>query len=202
MNVKGLSIKDITTMSWDDINKLNTKEMKQLTSRLVSASNKRIRALEKTKMGKLSYAYQMIEERGRKFSVKGKNLSQLKSEFSDATRFLNAKTSTVKGWKKVRTQMEERISDATNKESLNWGTGTWKKYWKVYRKFEEKYGGTFKKGDSDRMQKFITEVFSDSDKRRSADFFQQQVDAKYTEMYEEPDEDIDETDEYEDDEEW
>ena len=197
MNVKGLKIQDIINMDWEQLNRLSEKDLKMLTSRLVSASNKRIRRLEKTG-GESSFAYQKVEERGRLFSVKGKNLQQTKQEFKLASTFLKYKTSTVKGWNKYKKQMEKRVSGATYGESQTWGKNTWKKFWKVYRKHEEIHGGTFKKGDSDRIQKMLFDLFDSSDKRKSVDYFQDILEDKYTEMYESND-DIDdffETDEF------
>lgn len=191
MNVKGLKITDIMSMDWEQLNRLSTKEMKQLTSRLVSASNKRIRALEKTKLGKSSFAYQSVANRGRKFSVRGKTVGQVKQEFSLASNFLRMKTSTVKGWQKYRKSVEERTAGATGGESVEWSERTWGKYWKVYRRFEEQHGGTFKKGDSDRIQQMLRSIMESSDKRMGADSFQRMIEDEYEDMYEN---DIDEED--------
>lgn len=184
MNVKGLKITDIISMPWEELNKLTSSEFKQITNRLVSASNKRIRRLQKARRGTSSFAYQFAEERGRKFSTRGKDLNSLRNEFRASKQFLQMKTSTVKGWKGVRESMEERTGYATNRESDEWSDNTWSKYWKVYRRFEETHGGTFKKGDSDRIQQMLTELMESSDKRRSADYFSEMIEDAYTEMYE------------------
>ena len=194
MNVKGLKISDILNMDWDSLNRLSTKEMKQVTSRLVSASNKRIRRLEQTERGKSSFAYQSVEERGRKFSVRGKNVNQVKQEFKLAKQFLGYKTSTVKGWKEYRSKVEQRTGYATSGESLNWSERTWSKYWKVYRRFEETHGGSFKKGDSDRIQQMLTSIMESNDKRKSADSFQRMIEDEYEDMYES--EEYDDIDDY------
>lgn len=186
MNVKGLKINTILNMDWNDINKLSRTDLSQLTSRVVSVANKRIKRLEKTRLGKMSFAYQQYEKQGRKFSVRGKNTGQLKNELANAMRFVRYKTSSVKGWTEYRVNMEERISGATDGESNDWSTRTWKKFWKVYRRFEESHGGTFKKGDSARFQEFIHDVFQQNDKRRSADYFQQRINNAYEkQLYEE-----------------
>lgn len=184
MNIKGLTIQNIMDLSWDELNTLSESDMKTITSRLVSASNKRIKRLVKAKRGTSSFAYQTIEERGRKFSVRGKNVNQVRQEFKLAKNFLSMKTSTVKGWNKYRKEMEERTGNATNGESLDWSDRTWSKYWKVYRRFEETHGGTFKKGDSDRIQKMLTEIMESNDKRKSADTFQQLIEDEYQQLYE------------------
>ena len=197
MNVKGMKISDIINMDWEQLNRLSGKELKQLTSRLVSASNKRIRRLEKTTRGKSSFAYQTVEERGRMFSVRGKDTNQIKQEFKLSSNFLKMKTSTVKGWKKYREQLEERTASATSGESMDWSDKTWSKYWKVYRRFEEQHGGTFKKGDSDRIQRMLRSIMESSDKRKSADSFQRMIEDEYNDMYESDDYDEDDEDYFE-----
>ena len=187
MKVSGLSITDIMNMSWDDLNKLDVKDLKQVTSRLVSAANKRVRRLSKTERGTSSFAYQTVENRGRKFSVRGKDTNAVRQEFSLAKNFLRMKTSTVKGWKEYRESVESRTGYATDGESLNWSERTWKKYWKVYRRFTETHGGTYKKGDSDRIQQMLTEIMDNNDKRRSADTFQRMIEYEYQSMYESQD---------------
>lgn len=184
MKIKGLTISDILDMDWETINKMSASDLRAVTSRLVSASNKRIRRLEKTPTGTSSFAYQSVEERGRMFSVKGKSVNQLKNEFKIASNFLRFKTSTVKGWKKYRSKMEKSVSDATYGESQTWSEKTWSKLWKVYRRTEELHGGSFKKGDSDKIQKKLYSIFADSDKRRSVDYFSDKLEDKYNELYE------------------
>lgn len=185
MNVKGLKINDIINMSWDDLNSLSAKDLKTVTSRLVSASNKRINRLAKTERGTSSFAYQTVQERGRKFSVRGKSTNEVRQEFSNARRFLKMKTSTVRGWKEYRGEMQSRLTKSLDVDKLEWSETTESKFWKVYRRFEEKHGGKFKKGDSDRIQQILTEMFDTSDKRRSADYFTKRVDDLWNEYYEE-----------------
>ena len=184
MNIKGLKISDIMDLSWERLNNLTLKEMRQLTGRLVSASNKRIRRLSTAKRGTSSFAYQYIEERGKTFSTRGKDINQLRTEFKTAKQFLSMKTSTIKGWNKYRKEMEQRTGYATSGESVEWSDSTWKKYWKVYRRFSETHGGTYKKGDSDRIQQMLMDIMNSNDKRKSADSFQKMIEEEYTEMYE------------------
>lgn len=184
MNIKGLKISDIMDISWEKLNSLNLEDMRQLTGRLVSASNKRIRRLSTAKRGTSSFAYQYIEERGKTFSTRGKDINQLRTEFKTAKQFLSMKTSTIKGWNKYRKEMEQRTGYITDDESKEWSDSTWKKYWKVYRRFTETHGGTYKKGDSDRIQRMLTEIMNSNDKRKSADSFQKIIEDEYTEMYE------------------
>lgn len=194
MQIKGLKITDIMNMTWDELNSIaknSPKDFKTITSRLVSASNKRLKRLEQTKLGVHAPAYASVRARGSKFSVRGKNMNQLKSEFATAKHFLGMKTSTAKGWNRYRTMMEIRTGQFTDGESLNWSGRTWSKYWEVYRKFQEIHGGTFKKGDSDRIQQLLTEIMESGDKRKRAKTFEEILEDKYSEMYESDDEELD-----------
>ena len=108
INVSGLSIKDILNMDYEDINKLSASDLSRLTSRLVSATNKRIRRLEKTEVGQYSPALQSFRERTgqEKLSVKvsgtkAERQGKLQHVFSEAKHFLNLKTSTMTGYKQV-----------------------------------------------------------------------------------------------------
>ena len=194
MNIKGLSTRDILSMDYNDIRKLNEKEMKTLTSRLVSTANKRIRQLEKTKHGKWSYAYKKVKDMGRKFSVRNKDLKQTQQEFKNVKQFLEMKTSSAKNWNKSMKEMEERVSNFTGGESIQWSDRTWSKYWEVYRKFEENHGGTFKKGDSDRWQEKLTEMFFKGDKRKGKVYFSEMIESEWEDLQDNP-EDFDEDEE-------
>ena len=185
MDVKGLKIKDIMGMDWETLNKMSTKDLKAVTSRLVSASNKRIRSLEKAPRGRYSYAYKTIEDRGRNFSVRNKNVGQVKQEFKLAKKFLEMKTSTRKGWEEVRTDMEKRVSKYTYGESQTWSERTWERYWEVYRKTEEIHGGSYTKGDSARVQQKLYKIFVENDKRHGVDYFSDIVESQYEKLYEE-----------------
>lgn len=178
IDVTGLSIEEILNMSPERILKMNRKDLSSITSRLVSASNKRIRRLSKTEEGKLSPAYKKYEKRGKMFSVKGKNVNQLRNEFSQMKTFLNLKTSTVSGWKKVQKNIEERIGKMTTTQS--------KKFWKLYHKLEEEEGGVLSIiKDSDRIQRMLhQEVTSKGRKSQQAiyDKMMNNLDALYEEL--------------------
>lgn len=100
MNVAGKSIKNIMDIDMDTFNKLSERDLRQLTTRLASAANKRIKRMEQA--GDLSPAYDRIQESGGKISVKNKTFNQLRHEFGRARDFLRSKTSSLAGWKKTK----------------------------------------------------------------------------------------------------
>lgn len=124
MNVKGLKIADILNIDLDTFNKLNESELRALTSRLVSAGNKRIRRLQKHNIN--SPAVQNLGKE-KKFSTKlekdttkQQRVNKLRAEFSRVRSFLNSETSTISGYKKFKQRTYERIHKETGipKEQL------------------------------------------------------------------------------------
>lgn len=120
------SVKEILNMDYLDVAKLSRSELAKVVSQLSSAANKRLRRLEKTEMGTLSYAYQKVQQVG-DFSVKGKTHGQLQKEFKRAKNFLTSKTSSVGGWRRERAKVRERIGGGFSSEEEE------KAYWKSYR---------------------------------------------------------------------
>ena len=112
MDVKGLSIQDIIDMDWRDINRLSEGELKQLSMRLNSAANKRLRRLEQSGQSKWSPAYAHIKKSGGDFTVKGKDTkTAIKNEIQRASNFLTAKTSTAAGTKKYKKSIMSLFGD-------------------------------------------------------------------------------------------
>lgn len=160
INLSGISTRDLLSMDEDTLmdftrsqyrglnltkaeqRRAYRKAFAQVTSRLVSTANKRIRNLGKTSIGKTSPAY-IKATKGAKFSVRGKNYNQLRNLFKVTKQFLRMKTSTISGWEKIREDVEERIGEMTPWES--------KKFWKLYRQLEETNGGFVDKTHATRL---------------------------------------------------
>lgn len=111
MKVEGLKITDILNMEYSDIEKLSRKNLSKITSRLVSATNKRLKRLEKSELGESPAYRSFIKRTGdTRLSVKGKSQGQLQHVFSEAKYFLNLKTSTIGGYRKVIKNIKGTIS--------------------------------------------------------------------------------------------
>lgn len=115
MNVKGLKITDIMNIDLDTFNRLNESELRALTSRLVSAGNKRIRRLENKNINSPAL-YGLGKEKT--FSTKlssevskQQRINKLRSEFARARSFLSSETSTITGWKRHINKMKKRLAD-------------------------------------------------------------------------------------------
>lgn len=179
MDVTGKSIESILNESMENVVSLNDKDLRKLASRLVSASNKRLRRLssDKSKWGKLSPVYQK-----KQFSIKGKTRNQVLREFKKMKRFLNAATSTVRGFKKYRKMVYSKIGFIPKKNV--------KKFWRIYRKFaESNRGGLYainggEESGSLRMQKYLRFLYLTM-KVTSEDELLSKMEEKMNQIYEE-----------------
>ena len=115
VSVSGLSVNDIMEIDLDTFNKLGEKDLRAYTSRLVSASNKRIRRLEKH--GIVSPAYSSLGTDVRfstklpKGTSKQQRVNALRNEFARARNFLSMKTSTLKGYKSYREDVKQTMKE-------------------------------------------------------------------------------------------
>jgi hypothetical protein len=102
-----MKVKEILQLSDVQINKMSRRELSQVTSILSSAANKRIARIEKA--GVTSPAVANVKRHDGKFSVKGKNTNQLRSEFARARNFMQNATSSVRGAKQSAKQIEKNL---------------------------------------------------------------------------------------------
>ena len=110
-----MKVKEILQLSDTAINKMSRRELAQVTSILASAGNKRIARIEKA--GVTSPAVQSVKSHEGRFSVKGKNTNQLRSEFARARNFMTSSTSTLKGAKASAKRIEKNLGlDKTAKK--------------------------------------------------------------------------------------
>lgn len=108
--IKGKStdqLLNMTAQEFADMAK-NVSHLRAVVSRISSAANKRLRALEKAEIKSPAYD----ESRGKKFSTSGLNEAQLKAEFLRAKQFMSSRTSTVKGAREWREKWRKELEDA------------------------------------------------------------------------------------------
>lgn len=118
IKVGGLSIKDIMNIPKGEISTYSLTDIKNLTSRLVSAGNKRARRFI-AKYGANSIKLKSYTSKG-KFSVKGiTTKKEALAEFGRVSEFLSRKTSSIKGMKEFQKQLEESSSYYFYNESDN-----------------------------------------------------------------------------------
>ena len=178
VNVSGRTIDEIASM---DITKtaLTKKSLSELTSRLVSAANKRLARLERTGADVYSPAYQGRVPKGAnmatRFSIRGKSYKDIQNEYIKAKQFLfERETSSVTGARRVKSELEERLGiQFHSKEEAN-------NYWEMIKKAEE-LDVIHAKYTSGQLQRDIADMYAEG-----VDFDQmlQDVISKSTGLYE------------------
>ena len=115
-DVTGKSIRDIMNIAEGDFLSFSEKEQKAVTSRLVSAANKRVRRFVKS-IGEVNLKSYTSEG---KFSVKGKTKKsgELAHEFKRVKEFLSRKTSSVRGYKDFKKKLEEESKYVGSRKDL------------------------------------------------------------------------------------
>lgn len=144
-----MNVKDILNFDIEDISKMNRSELAKTVSILSSASNKRIKRFN-TK-GISTPATTGANRSGGNFSVKGKSVNELRSEFVRVSRFLNAKTSTYKGYVNVQKEFEKRVGG-------NLSPTETKTFWNVYNKLSEIEPVSLKKYGSKQTQEMLFDM--------------------------------------------
>ena len=203
-DVSGLSIKDVAHLDKSTLDQLSKSDLSKVTSRLVSAMNKRIRYLGKSEVGQLSPTYQAYERRKKKgigrdgfYSVKGKDRTELNNLFRQLSKSLTTKTmiedpegnqeyveiTTAKGWKKHRQNLLDQLGyNFTNDYERE------KKFWELYRKYQEQDAtykhSKYRKDISDKVLTYIiNEIGSDyTDSEENIQKIKDKIDQLYEEI--------------------
>lgn len=127
-SVKGLSTSDILKM---DVYKLNKQSLKAVVNRLISSANKRLRRLEKNAPSSpaLRQHYDYDKKELKPFTLKGANTrNDVESVMKRVKSFLQADTSTIKGFKEYAKSFKEEFGEFESKEQAN-------NFWKTYNKW-------------------------------------------------------------------
>ena len=124
--VKGKSTEDLLNMGYDAFMTLSPAELRQVVSRLSDTANKRLKRLGKT----ATPATEQAKRSGGKFSTKGKNVSQLRTEYARVRAFLENPTSTKAGYEKLKEEMKKQGADVN-------GLGDEAMLWSIINKLSE-----------------------------------------------------------------
>ena len=175
--VSGMTIQDILNMDNKTFNSLNTSDMRKVAGRLVSAGNKRLRSFERA--GESSPATRHVEKSGGLFSTKGKDLNALRSEYTRAKNFLQAKTGTRKGWKQVK----KEITAGLKKQGVEMTEKQFNDVWKAYEDLKELSPEVANRGLKYSVLKDIADMVTDNNK--SADEIATALHENLSSIYEE-----------------
>ena len=98
VNLTGKSVNQLVHLSATQIKGYDRQNLARIVTKLNSAANKRVTRLEKAGYNTPAMRAAKVDK-GQRFSVAGKNLKQLRTEYIRVSGFLKADTSTKKGYK-------------------------------------------------------------------------------------------------------
>lgn len=179
---KGKSTESIMSVDIDTLNSWDKSTISKAVRRLADTANKRIKGFEKK--GIESPAILNVQKSGGKFSTRGKTLNQLRTEFIRAKNFLKMKTSTQKGYEKVKQDFFDRV-EATTAQKISLTDDDLNKFWRLYDKSESSIT-PFIKG-SEQGQKLVFDIFIKNNNESEEDILKRIYD-KFDLYYEEQEE--------------
>lgn len=175
--VSGMSVQDILNMDIETFNKLNTSDLRKVVGRLVSAGNKRLRSFERA--GESSPATRHVAKSGGVFSTKGKDLNALRSEFTRAKNFMQAKTGTRRGWKQVKKDTIQSLK----KQGVEMTEKQFDDVWTAYEDLKELSPEVANRGLKYSVLKDVADMVTDTEK--SADEIATALHENLSQIYEE-----------------
>lgn len=94
---------------WAALYSMDAKQYRKEANKIISMANKRLKRLEKSKLTDSPAYAKLVDNNGNpKFSVKGLTHNQLQMEMSKVRKFVQAKTSTIRG---VNTTLKEMANN-------------------------------------------------------------------------------------------
>lgn len=175
--VSGMSVQDILNMDNATFNKLTESELRKVVGRLVSAGNKRLRSFERS--GESSPATRHVAKSGGSFSTKGKDLNALRSEYTRAKNFMQAKSGTRRGW----TQIKRETIEGLRKQGIEMSEKQFDKAWKAYEDLKELSPEVANRGLKYSVLKDVANMVTDENK--SADEIATALHENLSQIYEE-----------------
>lgn len=165
-----MKISDLLSIPWEQINKMSYEEMYKYQKQIgVYAERRRKAALEAYHRNNIPLPTIYKDEVNIKFSFKPSgNKNDLRRQISKTRNFLEAKTSTIKGWKDTLKNFVDRLNEkvglddkSINKFELD--ENQYKALWDIYNKLEEIQSSATTKDfyDSNQRQREIYEAMVD-----------------------------------------
>lgn len=140
-NVSGRSVEELLNLDKETFNNLTPKDLRAITSRLVSAVNKRIRRLEAfaNKEGGIEIpSLRSLSKRGiRQFSIKNASDEDVITTYANIKDFMNFETSSITNYKKLRKEIDKKVSEATGFDYANLPKNEKDEIWNLYATLRE-----------------------------------------------------------------
>lgn len=127
------TVDQLLKLDFEDFNRLSARELRAATSVLASAANKRISRASKAGVSSSAIRY---AERARPagFGTKGKNLNQLREEFSIARGFLSARGGTIRGAREIE---KRTVNTLKNSYGINITNEQARKFFRAFENLKD-----------------------------------------------------------------
>lgn len=125
-----MTTKELLNLSSSEISKMKKTELRKVVQTLASTANKRLKRLA-TKGISTPSSRQVLQVG--KISTKNKNINQLRAEYIRAKNFLQAKTSTITGFKKFQKEVKANLVQ----KGINISTENLDDVFKIYEKLKD-----------------------------------------------------------------
>ena len=108
--LSGVSVDQLLKIGATELKGYDRDNLSRIVTKLNSAANKRLTRLEKEGYNTPAMRKNHVDK-GERFSVKDKNLKQLRAEYIHVSSFLKDNTSTVKGYKSFLQNLKNKFND-------------------------------------------------------------------------------------------
>lgn len=176
MSRRAAKWQQLLSMDENQFNRLSEQEMRKAVRTLAIESGKRVRELESIEDDFISPALTRIRRSGGKISSSGKNLNQLRREFTRAAAFLKDQTSTAQSFKHFRADLEYELQ----KNGVPLTEAQYKRFWKAYNKLTEQHKDieNIRSFKYEVMRNIIEQVDAGSNPDEIVENFEKEVDGK------------------------
>lgn len=179
-------VNDLLNMDYNVLVELtkgeNRSMLESVVKTMTNTANRRLRELSKSEIGQYSPAYMNVIDSGKKrFSQNYSKMSHndLMHQYAETKKFLSAKSSTLKGWNEIRSNIRNRLAtnkatnevDAEKLKNNKMFRSSYKsersakiwhnreqRFWKLYNRLVNEYGAILTQLDSDRIQEILMTV--------------------------------------------
>ena len=125
-----MTTKELLNLSSAEIAKLKKPQLRKVVQTLSSTANKRLKRLHQKDFSTPASRYAM---KSGKFSTKGKNINQLRAEYVRAKNFLQSKTSTLRGYKQFKKEVQKNLSE----KGINISNENLESIFNIYEKLKD-----------------------------------------------------------------
>lgn len=158
----------------------NVEMLRSVVKQMTQVANRRINNLMKEEIGRYSPALKPLQDEGiSKFTTKGlqnRTSSELMHNYSQLKKFLTAKSSTISGWKEIRSNIAERTgakklfkNEFKSQRSAKIWHNREARFWRLYNKLQDNYGGVLTELDSNRIQEVLQKIQTMKNQAKSDD---------------------------------